>query len=236
MSASASIIDGSFENQAVFQNLPSYQTGPSGELWGRSWNAGWSAEGLASSLRYLAPGASWSGSGQICRSEDFATGWKRARTGVVFGYIENDSSISQTFTVTETGTYDLSWFDANRSSWRGDTWFGRQNNYRVTVADALGNIQTLGNYTSEVFGGSEANSQANIGDARWDLENRQGWFSRNVSGFTLTAGVSYTLSFTSLSDDGRATLLDDISLTIVPAPGALALLGAAAAVGSRRRR
>jgi hypothetical protein len=104
------ILDGSFENQALAQGLPSYQTGPAGELWGRPWNNGWTQEGLSSSWRDIVPSGTWIG-GQICRTEDFATGWKWAKTGVVFGIIKDRQVMSQTFTATENATGTLSWFD-----------------------------------------------------------------------------------------------------------------------------
>jgi|688.fasta_scaffold07671_9 hypothetical protein len=218
------ILDGSFENQALAQGLPSYQTGPAGELWGRPWNNGWTQEGLSSSWRDIVPSGTWIG-GQICRTEDFATGWKWAKTGVVFGIIKDRQVMSQTFTATENATGTLSWFDCNRNSWRGDTWFGRPNDYSVTLSDSLGNTQLIGNYTSQVFGGLEANSWNNVGDDRFLLPNKQGWFSRSGASFTLMAGMTYTLSFQSLSPyitdsngnitgvDDRTTLLDDISIS-----------------------
>jgi hypothetical protein len=221
------IADGGFENQAVTQSLPYYQTGPAGELWGRPWNNGWTQEGLSSSWRDIVPSGTWIG-GQICRTEDFATGWKWAKTGVVFGIIKDRQVMSQTFTATENATGTLSWFDCNRNSWRGDTWFGRPNDYSVTLTDSLGNTQLIGNYTSQVFGGLEANSWNNVGDDRFLLPNKQGWFSRSGASFTLMAGMTYTLNFNSLSPyltdsngnitgvDDRTTLLDDITIGTTP--------------------
>ena len=158
--------------------------------------------------------------------------------------------MSQTFTATEDAIGTLSWFDANRSSWRENTWFGRQNNYSVTITDSNGNVQTIGSYTSEVYLGLDSNSWANIGDDRFSLAGKQGWFSRTGNSFVLQAGMTYTLSFNSLSPyitdangnitgvDDRTTLLDDISITTspIPTPGAMALLGLGALVGGRRCR
>ena len=91
-SAQASwITDGSFENQAVLQNNP-YTTQPDGEKWGAGWggsNWGWS------SWQYNSNGV-WIG-GAIARTEDFAAGWKWARTGDVFGIIKDRQTMSQTF-------------------------------------------------------------------------------------------------------------------------------------------
>ncbi|MBM3965120.1 MAG: hypothetical protein FJ308_08650 [Planctomycetes bacterium] len=149
-SASAAIVvlDGSFESQATVQNLPHYQMGPNGEKWGRAWNGDWTPAGLESSWRDVEAGKGvWVG-GEICRTEDFSTGWKWAHTGEVFGIIKDRQTMSQTFVADVDTTGSLSWYDANRSSWRNDTWFGRPNDYSVTITDNLGNIQTIGNYTS----------------------------------------------------------------------------------------
>jgi MYXO-CTERM domain-containing protein len=236
------LVDGSFENQAVLQSNPFY-TQPDGSKWGAAWsNWGWS------SWQSNFSGA-WVG-GAIARTEDYTTGWKWAHTGDVFGIIKDRNTMSQTFTATEDAIGTLSWFDANRSSWRENTWFGRQNNYSVTVTDSNGNVQTIGSYTSEVYLGLESNSEQNIGDDRFTLAGKQGWFAKTGASFVLEAGMTYTLSFNSLSPyitdangnitgvDDRTTLLDDISLTTspIPTPGAMALLGLGALVGGRRRR
>jgi MYXO-CTERM domain-containing protein len=57
------------------------------------------------------------------------------------------------------------------------------------------------------------------------------------AGFDLTKVKSMTLEFTSAGGAGSVSgTLSNFSYTAVPAPGALALLGAAGLVGSRRRR
>ncbi len=234
------LFDGGFESQATLQRNP-YWLQPSGQKWGAAWNNwGWS------SWQANNAGA-WIGGG-IARTEDFATGWKWARSGDVFGIIKDRQTMSQTFTATASGTGTLSWFDANRSAWRGDTWFGRQNDYRVSIIDSLGNTQTIGNYTSEVYLGLDSNSWNNWGDDRFSLAGKQGWFARTGANFTLQAGMTYTLSFTSLSPyirdlsgtitgvDDRTTFLDDITLTVIPSPGPVALLGLGALLAARRCR
>jgi hypothetical protein len=240
-SASAGVIlDGSFENQAVLQNNP-YVLQPNGEKWGAPWgfpNSGWS------SWQYNFSGA-WVG-GAIARTEDFAAGWKRAHTGDVFGIIKDRQTMSQTFTATESGIGTLSWFDANRAAWRDIDWYGRPNDYSVTITDLLGNTQIIGNYTSEVAGGNSWSSPP--GDGWWTTEGKSTWFAKSGTGFTMVAGMEYTLSFNSLSPynydaggnitgvDDRTTFLDDISLTVIPAPGAAALLGLGGLLAARRRR
>ena len=48
----------------------------------------------------------------------------------------------------------------------------------VTLTDALGNTQPIGSYTSQVIGGLQAISEANLPDARWDLGNKLGWYAK----------------------------------------------------------
>jgi hypothetical protein len=232
------IIDGSFENQAVLQNNQ-YWLQPNGEKWGAGWNNwGWS------SWQANFSGA-WVG-GSIARTEEFGAGWKWARTGDVFGIIKDRQTMSQTFTATESGIGTLSWFDANRAAWREIDWYGRPNDYSVTITDSLGSMQLIGNYSSEVAGG---NSYSGSGPGWWTTEGKSTWFAKSGTGFSLVAGMSYTLSFNSLSPynydaggnitgvDDRSTFLDDISLTtVVPAPGAAALLGLGGLLAARRRR
>jgi hypothetical protein len=223
------IIDGSFEQQATIQNVRNWLQ-PSGARWGAAWtNWGWS------SWSYMQPGGAWSGGG-VAFSEDFTTGWKWAHTGDTFGIVGVRSTMSQTFTADEDSIGTLSWFDANRSSWREHTWFGRPNDYSVTITDALGNVLVVGNYTSQVFLGLEENSWVDQGDDRFSLAGKQGWFSRSGAEFSLSAGMTYTLSFNSLSPyiygssgeitgaDDRVTFVDDIVLTtrVAPTPTATA--------------
>lgn len=239
--------NGDFEGYTTAQ-VPVYQYGPGGELWGRSWNADWSPAGLASSWTYN-PGGGWSG-GFVNRTEDFGAGWKWARSGVIFGGIKDRQVMSQTFTFTGAGPAigSLTWHDAGRPSWRGDSWFGLPNDYSVTITDALGNTQTIGSFTSVVAGGTESNSANNLPDDRWSLVNKQTWFGRSGQSFTLLPGQVYTLNFNSLapinpngSVQDRTTLLDDIVLlsspVTVPEPSTALLAGAGlVAVAAIRRR
>ncbi|MFN9771615.1 MAG: PEP-CTERM sorting domain-containing protein [Burkholderiales bacterium] len=217
--------NGDFEGYTTAQ-VPTYKTGPGGELWGRDWKGGWDAAGLASSWTATPAGGAWSG-GFVDRTEDFAAGWKWAHSGVIFGGIKDRQVMSQTFTYngTEQATGSLSWYDAGRPSWLNHSWFGLPNEYSVTITDTLGSTQLIGTFTSEVAGGSEYNSANNFGDERWSQGNKQAWVSRSGQTFTLMPGQAYTLSFNSLSPfnlDGsvqdRTTLLDDIALVTAPIP------------------
>ena len=248
--SATALLDGSFENQAVLQSLPGYTGGPNppGGLQGASWPGG-----LPSTWQAIAPvtGSAWVG-GSIARTEEYAAGWKWAQDGSVFGIIKDRGTMSQTFTATENGRMSLSWFDANRPSWKTDTWFGRPNDYSVTLTE-VGSATTLqiAAFTSQVYLGLESNSWVNKGDDRFSAAGKQGWYARSSSEFDLTLGKSYTLSFNSLSPfygpkdefvDDRTTFLDNISLRSsqsVPLPGTLAILIAGAGgllLGTGRRR
>jgi len=214
------LVDASFEQQAVLQNLPSHLV--NGQIWG----AGWTNIN-PSSWQPIQAGGAWTG-GVIARTEEYAAGWKWAKDGGVFAVIKDRGTMSQTFVATEDSIGKLTWFDANRPSWKTDTWYGRPNDYSVTVTDSLSNIQTVGQYTSQVFGGLESNSWINAGDDRFSLSGKQGWDSRTGNDIVLKAGQTYTLSFNSLSPywsdangqhvDDRTTLLDNISLVATPTP------------------
>ena len=249
--SATALVDGSFENQAVLQGLPGYTGGPNppGGLQGASWPGG-----LPSTWAAIAPvaGSAWVG-GSIARTEEYAAGWKWAQDGSVFGIIKDRQMMTQTFTATENGRMSLSWFDANRPSWKTDTWFGRPNDYSVTLIEvgSANPAATIASFTSQVFLGLESNSNNNWSDDRFSTAGKQGWYARSSSEFDLTLGKSYTLSFNSLSPyygpnnefvDDRTTLLDNISLRssqAVPLPGTLAILIAGAGgllLGTGRRR
>jgi hypothetical protein len=206
---------------------------------GVKWGYGWgNSSGIPSSWQAISPGGAWTG-GSIARTEDFAAGWKWAKSGGVFGIIQGNQTMSQTFKATTSGEGTLTWYDANRAAWRDIDWFGRPNTYSVTLTDSTGNIQ-LGTFNSEVFGGNSYSTP--VGNGWWTLEGKQGWYTRSASGFNLQAGMSYMLSFNSLSQDDRSTFLDDISLnltsTIVPEPSTMAIfgLGSIGLAYLRRRR
>jgi hypothetical protein len=244
------LVDGSFENQAVLQSLPGYTGGPNPP--GGTQGAGWSNWGW-SSWQAIAPGGAWVG-GSIARTEEFAAGWKWAQDGGVFGIIKDRGTMSQTFVATENARMTLSWFDANRPSWKTDTWFGRPNDYSVTLIEvgSANPAATIASFTSQVFLGLESNSNNNWSDDRFSTAGKQGWYARSSSEFDLISGKSYTLSFNSLSPyyvengvtkvDDRTTFLDNISLRssqAVPLPGTLAILIAGAGgllLGTGRRR
>jgi hypothetical protein len=242
------LTNGNFEGYASAQ-VPVYKYRPDGELWGRDWKGGWDAAGLASSWTDSPAGGFWSG-GFVARTEDFAAGWKWAHSGVIFGGIKDRQVMSQTFIFngTQQAIGSLSWYDAGRPSWLGNTWFGLPNDYNVSITDALGNTQMIGSFTSVVAGGTEYNSANNFGDDRWSQANKQTWFDRSGQTFTLLPGQTYTINFNSLSPinpDGsvqdRTTLLDDIALfstpVTVPEPSTTLLAGMGLiAVAAIRRR
>ena len=243
--SATALLDGSFENQAVLQGLPGYTGGPTppGGLQGASWPGG-----LPSTWQAIAPvaGSAWVG-GSIARTEEYAAGWKWAQQGSVFGIIKDRGTMSQTFTATENARMSLSWFDANRPSWKTDTWFGRPNDYSVTLTEVgSGTALQIFSGRSEVYLGLESNSLTNASDARFSPEGKKGWFARSSDAFMLESGKSYTLSFNSQPGsqnvDDRSTFLDNISLRssqAVPLPGTLAILIAGAGgllLGTGRRR
>jgi surface protein len=204
------VVDGSFENQAVLQNLPGYvpPSAPT-EVWGAGWNNwGWT------SWQDIAGNGAWTG-GAIARTEEYAAGWKRAHSGNVFGIIKDNGSMTQTFTATSSGVGTLNWYDANRASWREHDWFGRPNTYSVTITDNFGNVQQLGTYTSIVAGGTNYSSPLPLGGyGWWTTQAKNFWFARTSSDFTLVAGTTYTLTYNSLTvNDDRTTFLDDISIS-----------------------
>jgi hypothetical protein len=170
---SAIILDGSFEDQAIAQNLPHYQV-VNGEKWGRARFGGWDAPGLESSWRAVVSGTNtvWTG-GSIARTEDFAAGWKWAKAGAVFGIIQGNQTMSQKFTAATSGEGTLTWYDANRAAWRDIDWFGRPNTYSVTLLnDSTGTIQ-LGTFTSKVAGSNSYSAPP--GDGWWTSEGKKGW-------------------------------------------------------------
>lgn len=237
------IIDGGFETQGARQNLPGYNpAGAPSQKWGAGWsNWGWS------SWQAVQSGGVWTG-GSLARTEDYAAGWKWAHTGDVFAIIQNRQTMSQTFTATQDAVGTLTWFDANRASWRDIDWYGRPNDYSVTVTDSLGNTQVIGAYTSQVAGGNSYSTPA--GNGWWTTQGKSTWFARTGANFQMQAGVTYTLSFNSLSPywynadgsiggvDDRSTFLDDITLTaaVMPSPGVIALLGMSGVIMLRRKR
>ncbi|MCE2653289.1 MAG: hypothetical protein LW650_07250, partial [Planctomycetaceae bacterium] len=125
---------------------------------------------------------------------------------------------------------------------------GRLHDYSVVITDALGNAQLIGSYTSVVAGGNSYSQL--VGNGWWTTDGKTTWFPRTGESFILQAGMTYTLSFNSLSPyirdvmgnitgvDDRTTFLDDIVLTTqpIPSPGVAVLLGLGGLLAARRRR
>jgi hypothetical protein len=67
-----------------------------------------------------------------------------------------------------------------------------------------------------------------------------GSFSQSLTSLTIANGASFSFTFTysrgTGSGSAQGIALDNFALTYAPAPGAIALLGVAGLVGSRRRR
>ncbi len=214
--------------------------------WGAYWE---NPDSVNNTWKYNSTtGGTWSG-GAVAMTEDYTTGWKWAQDGMYFGILQNRSTMSQIFTATENAFGTLTWFDANRNSWRNHESFGRQNSYSVTIQDLSdGSVQVIGNYTSQLGAGSFANSETDTWDQRFTALGKQTWFEKNSqNSFTLMAGRQYSLNFNSLSPtyfdsngilqiDDRATLVDNIQLFTtptggtgdpVPEPGTMGLLSVA---------
>ena len=231
-SAQASwISDGSFEKQG--QGLP-FGSVVDGVKWGYGY--GDTSGTSPSSWQVMPSGGPWTG-GLLARTEDFTTGWKWASEGGVFGLIQGNQTMSQMFEARESGSGILEWFDSNRNSWRNDTWFGRESDYKVTITHVSSGETLFDSYpiynklTSKVKGGFASNSLTNQRDGRFDLANRKGWDYRSLTFDGLIEGQEYKVNFIGLNGpDDRTTLLDNIhlnggSISQVPEPSTLAIFG-----------
>lgn len=159
--------------------------------------------------------SAWTGGGVI-KSGNGDWGGTIAAEGDFYGFVQGTSVLSQSFTATQSGTGTLTWFDANRSGQGG------LQSYDVALFDGV-TTTLLGNYTS-AFGSFAA---------------------RSVSGFFLTNGTNYTVSFTGLttyvgtSDSDRTAFIDGAALSSVPEPSSWAMMLAGFGLvgfAARRRR
>lgn len=151
----------------------------------------------------------WVGGGVII-SGSGAWGGTAAAEGTYYGFVQGLSTVAQSFTATQSGTGTLTWLDANRGN------NGGLQSYTVTLNDGA-TTTTLGTYTS-AFGSFAA---------------------RSATGFFLTGGTSYTLSFNGLATDDRTSFIDNVAISSVPEPSSWALLITGfglVGVASRRRR
>lgn len=127
------------------------------------------------------------------------------------GYV----NVVRLFTVTDTQQITISWT-------------GRTSAAIIGLAggpDAVGGWGTVAALSAQ---GWAASTQSTVPGGSQINSNGPGTFSYTV---TLGAGNYYVANTVSLVDAGAS-----MSFTVVPAPGALALLGVAGVVGSRRRR
>ena len=136
----------------------------------------------------------WVGGGVII-SGSGPWGGTAAAQGSFYGFVQGLSTVSQSFTATQFGTGTLTWIDTNRTN------TGGPKSYNVTLSDGI-TSSVLGNYTSA--GGP--------------------WVSRSVSGFFLSGGTNYTVSFVGLSAADNTAFIDDVAISSVPEPASWALM------------
>jgi hypothetical protein len=158
----------------------------------------------------------WSGGGVILSGNGAWGGSTAAGPGNYFAFVQGTQVLSQSFTATETGVGNLTWFDANRSN------TGGQQSYTVSLFDGT-STTALGTYTSAIGG----------------------FVGRSTSPFALANGVTYTLSFTGLSiytgtqDSDRTSFIDQVMLTSTAVPESSTwtmLVAGFAMVGAAMRR
>lgn len=150
----------------------------------------------------------WQGGGVII-SASVPWGGTAAVDGTYYGFVQSTETLSQTFSATSTTGLVATWLDANRTN------NGGIQSYTVSVTHGV-NVFNLG-----TFSGTAGQFNA-----------------KSSSAFGVTAGESYTLSFTGLSNEDRTAFIDNVSLTAVPEPTAWAMLiaGFGLVGGAARRR
>jgi len=128
--------------------------------------------------------------------------WPWPQSGQQYFDVGNGSTyvLSQTFSVTAPGSYQLDWFATAATSVDFLQYF-------VTIKDA---------------------AETTVASGSYDDATRTAWRARSL-GMTLGAGA-YTLSFMP-GDVGGDLLVDTVALTLVPEPGAWALLAALGLAG-----
>lgn len=167
----------------------------------------------------LLDGWTYASSAALINAANGANGydWWNTRSGPAgysgsqYAAIQETGSLSQTFTATETGIYDLAWLEAGRPV---GPYPGNQ------TYDVLLNGQLLGQY-------STYSGQAFTTEAILDIP--------------VTEGASYTLTFKGLSTSDNTAFIDNVRLDLsgslpVPEPATIALLGAGLlGLGAARR-
>jgi len=184
----------------------SYESGPNDAYLLSSTANGWNFEAFQGTVN----GAT--GPTTISFSAVTSSGYSVSVSGsTANGYV----NVVRAFTVTDTQQITISWT-------------GRTSAATIGLAngpDALNGWGTVAALTAQGWG---AATQSNVPGGSQINSNAAGTFSYTV---TLGAGNYYVANTVSLVDAGAS-----MSFTVVPAPGALALLGVAGVVGSRRRR
>ena len=156
------------------------------------------------------PGAS--GATSIAFSAVTGSGYSVAVSGsTANGYV----NVIRLFTVTDTQQITISWT-------------GRTSAATIGLAGGPGALNGWGTVAALSAQGWGVATQPNVPGGSQINSNIAGTFSYTV---TLGAGDYYVANTVSLVDSGAS-----MSFTVVPAPGAAALLGMAGLVGGRRRR
>lgn len=153
-----------------------------------------------------------SGTTPIAFSAVTSSGYSVAASGsTANGYM----NVVRLFTVTGTQQITMSWT-------------GKTSVATIGLANGPSAVSGWGTVAALSAQGWTASTQPNVPGGSQINTNVAGTYSYT---FTLTAGDYYVANTVSLLDPGAS-----MSFSVVPAPGALALLGVAGIAGTRRRR
>ena len=184
----------------------SYDSGPNDSYLLSSTANGWNFEAFQGTVN----GAT--GPTTISFSAVTGSGYSVSVSGsTADGYV----NVRRAFTVTDTQQITISWT-------------GRTSAAIIGLANAPDALNGWGTVAALSAQGWVASTQPNVPGGSQINSSVAGTFSYT---FTLGAGNYYVANTVSLVDAGAS-----MSFAVVPAPGALALLGLAGVAGSRRRR